>query len=155
MHIRPAKPDEAAVLTDIAHAAKRHWGYPEAWIARWRDNLTLSAEYIRAHPTFVACESSAALGVCALEIEGPNAHVEHLWVLPSAMGRGVGRLLFLHAETIAHAAGARTLHIVSDPHAEGFYRRLGAHVHGLEPATMDGHSRCLVCLLKPLDGANT
>jgi N-acetylglutamate synthase-like GNAT family acetyltransferase len=152
VHIRAATPDEAAALTKIAHAAKSHWGYPETWIARWRSDLTFTADYIHSHPTFVACEADAVLGVCALEIEGSIAHIEHLWVLPSAMHRGVGRVLFTHAETVARAAGVRTLHIVSDPHAEGFYRKVGAHVHERRPAPMDGHERHLVRLRKSLDG---
>jgi hypothetical protein len=40
MHIVRAKPEDAANLTGIAFAAKRHWGYPENWIESWRDLLT-------------------------------------------------------------------------------------------------------------------
>ena len=40
LHVRRAMPDEAEALTEIAHAAKRHWGYPENWIERWKANLT-------------------------------------------------------------------------------------------------------------------
>jgi hypothetical protein len=35
MPIVRAKPDDAAVLTDIAFAAKRHWGYPKSWVESW------------------------------------------------------------------------------------------------------------------------
>jgi hypothetical protein len=39
MQIVRAKPEDAAALTQIAHAAKRHWDYPERWIEAWRDIL--------------------------------------------------------------------------------------------------------------------
>lgn len=41
-----ALPAEASILTDIAFAAKRHWGYPEAWIAQWRSALTITPQQI-------------------------------------------------------------------------------------------------------------
>ena len=47
IRIRRATTDDAATLTAIAHAAKRHWGYPEQWIESWSDQLTLSAAYLR------------------------------------------------------------------------------------------------------------
>src|SRR2546425_9351805 len=37
IQIRRAMPGEANALTKIAHAAKRHWGYPANWIAHWKD----------------------------------------------------------------------------------------------------------------------
>ena len=40
VHLRRANPDEAGVLTEIAHAAKRHWSYPESWIEYWREDVT-------------------------------------------------------------------------------------------------------------------
>jgi hypothetical protein len=48
MQIVRAKPQEAEALTEIAHAAKRHWGYPEPWIQNWRDILTMRPEFIAA-----------------------------------------------------------------------------------------------------------
>ena len=42
LDIRRAQPHEAAALTDIAHRAKRHWGYAEELITLWRDALTVT-----------------------------------------------------------------------------------------------------------------
>ena len=46
MQILRARPNDPATLTEIAFAAKRHWGYPERWIASWTDLLTLQPESI-------------------------------------------------------------------------------------------------------------
>jgi|SRR5262245_16873441 len=54
MRIVRAKPDEAEALTEIAFAAKRHWGYPEKWIESWRETLTVTPEFIASHETYVA-----------------------------------------------------------------------------------------------------
>lgn len=150
MRIVSACPEDADALSRIAVAAKRHWGYPENWIQRWRGALTLTPDYVATNPTFVAVVANERAGFYALQIRGSDALLDHLWVLPAAMGKGLGRALFAHAERIARQAGATRMSIVGDPHAEGFYLRMGAVVHGREAAPMDGEERYLPLFAKAL-----
>ncbi|HVU33181.1 MAG TPA: GNAT family N-acetyltransferase [Opitutaceae bacterium] len=161
MNIRPAQacdageirrvlPEDADVLTSIAFAGKRHWGYPEAWIRQWTEVLTLTPEFVATHPTYGAIAQGIVIGFYSLTVTSDGAELEHLWVLPAAMRRGVGRRLFQHAEATARRHGAARLFIISDPHAEGFYRRMGACWCGEQPASMDGTPRVLPILEKEL-----
>lgn len=150
MNIERAVAGDAGTLTTIALAAKSHWGYPESWIRHWSDVLTITADYIGKHPTFVANVDRQKVGFCAIQLHGGDAVLDHLWVLPSAMRRGVGRALFQQAEESARAHGAVRLTITGDPHAEAFYCRMGATVYGREPAHMDGQERHLPLLAKAL-----
>jgi GNAT superfamily N-acetyltransferase len=150
MKIAKACAEEADALTKIAFAAKRHWQYPESWIRRWQEALMISSEYVMEHPTFVAVVDDKLAGFCAVQLEPSEALLDHLWVVPSFMGRGVGRALFLHAEEIARASGAIGMKIVGDPHAEQFYSRMGATLYGREPASIDGEERFLPLLEKAL-----
>ena len=68
----------------------------------------------------------AADGVGVLVASRPDAELEHLWVYPPAIGRGVGRRLFQAVAEEARRIGARRIALNSDPYAEAFYRRLGA-----------------------------
>jgi GNAT superfamily N-acetyltransferase len=140
--VRPARADEAARLTEIAHAAKRHWGYPDAWMAAWRGALTLTPGDVARWRVRVA-EADGIAGFHAVSVDGDAAALEHLWVDPPAMGRGIGRLLFEDAVRTAAAHGARALVIDSDPHAEEFYRRMGAERIGEVPADVEGVRRVL------------
>jgi GNAT superfamily N-acetyltransferase len=150
MKIRKAGGEDADTLTVIAFAAKRHWRYPENWVRQWQDVLTITPHYVIANPTFVAMIEDQITGFGAVQLEAGEAVLDHLWVLPQFMRRGVGRALFQHAEEIARAAGAARMRMVGDPHAEGFYCRMGATVYGREPASMDGESRFLPLLAKSL-----
>lgn len=145
--IRPARSDEAPLLTEIAHAAKRHWGYPEEWMARWREALTFTPGFIAENPVYLAERGGAPVGCYALVRDIPTTILEHLWVLPGAMGHGVGRRLFEHAARTAAGFGALRLQIDSDPHATGFYERLGARRIGEVTADMDGVRRALPRLI--------
>ena len=150
MKIRRACAEDADALTEIAFAAKRHWGYPESWIRRWQDALTVLPQYVIQHPTFVAVLDGEFVGFCAVQMEAGEASLDHLWVLPSFMGRGVGRALFQHAEKIARESGAMRMKIIGDPHAERFYSRMGATLCGRESGSMDGEERFLPLLEKTL-----
>ena len=150
MIIRRACEAEADALTEIALSAKRHWHYPEDWIRRWQGALTISPGYVADYPTFVAVVGAEIVGFGAVQIAAGEAVLDHLWVLPQYMGRGVGRALFQHAEEIARANGAIRMRMVGDPHAEQFYTRMGATVYGHEPASMDGGPRLLPLLEKTL-----
>src|SRR5688572_10653804 len=115
--LRTATPADAAVLTELAHAAKRHWGYPEHWVELWCAALTITPDFIRRHPVYLAAAGGTPVGFYAL-IHGPGCTLEHLWVLPEWMGQGIGRLLFEHALHTAAALGATQLDLEADPHAE-------------------------------------
>lgn len=84
MQIRRARPEDADVLTEIAHAAKRHWGYPESWIAVWRDLLTMRPEFIDANISYCAIEDGCPVGFYVLTTEADGTHLDHPWILPEA-----------------------------------------------------------------------
>ncbi len=136
--IHRAKPDEAAALTELAHAAKRHWRYPETWIEKWTADLTITPEFLKNNEVFVAIVEGEIAGCCALVMTNLLAEIEHMWIKPERMGGGVGRALFEHARQRAEQRGARGLELSADPNAAGFYERMGAKYIGEIPAGMDG-----------------
>ncbi|MGH9871534.1 MAG: GNAT family N-acetyltransferase [Pyrinomonadaceae bacterium] len=143
MIIRPAVRDEAARLSEIAHDAKRYWGYPEHWLEHWQDDLTISPDFITRHEVYVAESAGKALGFYALIIRKDKAELDHLWVLPAHIGTGVGKQLFLHAMQHAAKENISAVEILSDPNAEGFYRKQGAHRIGEVVSEIDGQPRTL------------
>jgi GNAT superfamily N-acetyltransferase len=145
VQIERAKPDEAATLTEIAFAAKRHWGYPEQWIAGWTDLLTVKPRLISEQETYAAYVDGGTVGFYSLRGGAARICLDHLWVLPQAMRRGVGRALFLHAVGRATALGFETLEIESDPNAAGFYERIGARRIATTVTEMDRASSGVAC----------
>lgn len=136
--IRRAHPSEAEQLTAIAHAAKRHWGYPENWIEKWSADLTITPEFLANNEVFVAIIDDAIAGCCALVVSANLAEIEHMWIKPEQMGSGVGRALFEHARDRARELQLTVLELSADPNAEGFYERMGAERIGDVPAGMNG-----------------
>ncbi len=144
--IREALPGDAEKLTCIAHAAKRHWSYPEAWIALWKADLTVTPNFVRDHAVHCAVRRGEIVGFYALSNDGSEFEVDHMWVDPRHIGTGIGSALFRHATDTARAKGGDLLRIVSDPNAEGFYRKMGARPAGRLPSTPEGRTLPLLFL---------
>ena len=152
--IRHARPDESPQLTQLAHLAKRHWGYPPEWMDLWKDDLTISPEYIERHDAYVAEIDEEIVGVCVLEQHGDRGRLEHVWIHPMHQRQHIGQTLIETALTAAKGAGVKTVEVLSDPYAEAFYRHLGAKRTGERPAPMPGaHDRALPVLEFTLTGS--
>ncbi|HEV2884817.1 MAG TPA: GNAT family N-acetyltransferase [Pyrinomonadaceae bacterium] len=143
MIIRPAKSSEAGALTALALEAKRYWGYPDHWIERWKDDLTVSPDYLASNQVNVAEEHDQIVGFYALLVQGDKAELDHLWVAPEHIGSGVGKQLFLHAMQNASEQNIGTVAVLADPNAEGFYLKMGAYKIGEEVTEIDGQPRVL------------
>ncbi|MEQ9334331.1 GNAT family N-acetyltransferase [Thalassobaculum sp.] len=126
--IRRARPDEAAGLTALALRAKAHWPYGEDLMAVFRRSIVIAAADIADHLVLVHETGGTVdgFGVQRPGGGGPDMELDHLWVDPPAIGRGVGRRLFLAFADEARRCGAARIVLNSDPYAEGFYTRLGA-----------------------------
>lgn len=161
LRIRRARPDEAHVLapllTDLSRRSKAHWGYDQALLARWLDDLSVSPEAIDRDAVLVAEVGGAPArivgfarvteGAAAVVTGPPPAQLKDLWVEPDAIGSGVGRALFGAACEVARTLPADRLLIVADPNAEGFYLRMGARRIGEEASEVVDGRRLPILLL--------
>jgi GNAT superfamily N-acetyltransferase len=146
LEIVRAKPSDASTLSAIARVAKAHWGYPARWLDEWRELLTITPEFIAANETFAAVSEGRIVGFHALHEADGTLRLEHLWVLPEQMQKGIGRSLFQHAAGRAAALGAPSLTIEADPNAEPFYRHMGAERIGAVRSKVEGRPRELPLL---------
>lgn len=147
--IRPAASLEAPELSRLALASKSFWGYGDDQLALWCDELTVSEGLISTARVECAVLGGQVVGFFALVDHGPVAELEHLWVRLGHMRRGIGAALLERAVSAARGDGRRTLVVVSDPHAAGFYVRMGATQVGEHESTPPG--RCLPVLSLDLD----
>ena len=123
---RQAVRGEAEALSALCWRSKAHWGYDAAFMAQCADALTVHEEQVEAGRVVAAVEGPVIVGVAAVDFDAAPPDLSIFFVAPEAMGRGVGRRLIAAAVDLVRAAGGTMLEVLSDPHAEGFYRRMGA-----------------------------
>lgn len=126
--------DEADTLTALAQASKRIWGYPQDWMALWTASLTVTEEQMAQWYFELGESDDGVVGFFAVSSNPDFAELEHFWISPTHAGRGIGKLLFERALALCRQRGVARLRVVSDPNAEGFYRRLGGTVVAQVPS---------------------
>ena len=141
--IRCAKPEDAETLSQIAIAAKGHWNYPNHWMELWTPQLTFGPAYFEQNETWVAESDGMVVAFFTLQDRNGKSWIEDILVLPAHMGRGIGNQLFQHAVGVARQRKYQTLQLESDPHAVGFYERMGLRKIGERQYELDGQPRIL------------
>ncbi|MGR4878476.1 GNAT family N-acetyltransferase [Streptomyces sp. LARHCF249] len=125
--VRAARAAEAQALTGLVMRSKAYWGYGPQVLAACAEELRIRPGDVTARRIVVAEDGEGrVLGLASLEGAAPLAGLGLLFVEPSAIGQGVGRLLYRDALRRAAELGVRRLVVDSDPHAAGFYRTMGA-----------------------------
>lgn len=129
--IRPARPDEQAMLESLQRRASlSNPGDRDALLAH-PDAIALPIEQLAASCVFVAERAGVVAGFAAV-VARPDggAELDALFVEPHLWKHGIGRRLVEHVAEVARARAVTFLHVVGNPHAEGFYVSCGFRVTG-------------------------
>jgi GNAT superfamily N-acetyltransferase len=121
-HVRPATRADHERLRELTFESKAHWGYDPDLVRSWTDGL----EFKEGPERWLAEEGGAV--VAWVELVPPSegaAVLEHLWVAPEAIGKGLGTRLFELAAARARELGAKRLEWGAEPNAVGFYEKVG------------------------------
>ena len=109
----------------------------------WQPQLTFGPGYFEENESWVAEIDQAPVGFYTLLEKAENAWIENLFVSPEAMGKGVGRRLFLHALDRSRQRGFENLRLEADPNAAGFYEKMGMKKIGERLSEVEGQPRIL------------
>lgn len=156
--IRRADPAEHELLTTISFRSKSCWAYPEHYFQVWKNELTITPEYIEQHEVFV-CQLRESIVAYYSLVEltedrlfsgvtlESGLWLDHMFVLPECIGKGMGRSLFLHCRKRLSEHGATCLNILADPNALGFYLKMGCQYRALYPSSIPGRTTPLLTYL--------
>ena len=161
--IRRAIAGDEEELTRLSLASKRHWNYPEHFYAFWQTELTFDSGYVERNCVYCAEYVGKLVGYYALvlvekelviqeEKLNPGYWLEHMFVLPEHIGRGLGRKLFDHFYTTCRAKHISAVSLLADPHARGFYEKMGCVYVKEFPSTIAGRTTPLLSIAVQLPG---
>jgi ribosomal protein S18 acetylase RimI-like enzyme len=91
----------------------------------------------------VAEADEILVGFYTIQERNRNAWIENLWVLPEYSGMGIGKRLFLHAQSHSRLNGHLILQLEADPNAQGFYEKMGMYRIGENLYEVEGQPRIL------------
>lgn len=92
VRIRPAKPEEAEDLSDIAWRSKSYWDYPVDVMNIFRDMLSIEQDFIENNPSYLIEheDTDEKVGFYALEKKGDNGGLNTCGCFPTRSVRGWG-----------------------------------------------------------------
>lgn len=111
------------------------------------DAVALPVDQITGGHVFVAEREGVIVGFATvLPRPDGEAELDALFVEPALWKGGIGRLLVDHCAGVARHRGSRILHVVGNPHAEGFYIACGFRTAG----TVDTRFGAGLAMQRPL-----
>ncbi|WP_045827123.1 GNAT family N-acetyltransferase [Teredinibacter turnerae] len=113
------------LLRDTLISSKGYWGYTQGQLEQWRANLNFEDAYIARNIVKLVLDDTGVIGFFAL-IRGEVNELDHLWLLPRAIGKGYGNRVFEQILTEFVLLDITEFYLTSDPNAEGFYLKKGA-----------------------------
>jgi GNAT superfamily N-acetyltransferase len=143
--IRPARPGEAELLSNLALRVKTMRGQARGCIEELKDgecptDPQLVSEYMRV---FVLEQAGSVIGFYTLKLQSKSEiELLALFVEPAYFGKGFWKLLLEDAKSTAVKLGAERLLVAeADPNVVGQYVAAGAAFTGLlESATTAGQT---------------
>jgi GNAT superfamily N-acetyltransferase len=129
--IRLARRDEQTMLEALQRRASlNNPGDRDAILAN-PDAIEVPVEQITSGWVFVAEREGVVAGFAAV-VRRPDggAELDALFVEPHLWKQGIGRRLVAHVAEVARMRAATFLHVIGNPHAEGFYVSCGFCVTG-------------------------
>ncbi|WP_321366536.1 GNAT family N-acetyltransferase [uncultured Desulfuromusa sp.] len=137
MMIRPATEQDSEILTEISFSSKNYWHYPAQYFEIWKNELTITCEYIRKNYVQIIETNGEIVGYYSIvELENDleisnftmrkGTWLEHVFIRPDFIGKGYGKKLMQHLISSTTKHHWKELKILADPHSTGFYKKLGA-----------------------------
>jgi maltose O-acetyltransferase len=137
IQINKASESDFDILTEIAFAAKKHWNYPDYYYDVWKDELTITKDYINQNIVYKVDYSNFTIGFYSIVENRADFYsggifikkgfwLDHMFVKPDYHKFGIGRLMIDHVRSISKNNGISDLMIFVDPFAKGFYEKIGA-----------------------------
>ncbi len=153
---------DAPTLTSLSFESKGHWGYPKEYFEIWKNELTITSEYVDKNDVFVWEEKDGIVGYYSItelkddvEFAGiiieKGYWLEHMFILPVFHGCGIGTCLFGYLQKRCEIRKIAELKILADPHSIGFYIKMGCKYQQEYPSSIPGRTTPLMSLdISPL-----
>ena len=153
--IRSAKMEDSEILTRISFESKAYWNYPEEYFEIWKNELTISADYILNNGVFVYENGKSIIGYYSLvnleqnlEFSGvvikKGFWLDHMFIDPQCIGKGIGTKLFDHFKERCITQNIQQVGILADPNTRGFYEKMGCKYIREYPSAIKGRTTSLL-----------
>lgn len=139
MIFKKAITTDAKALTELTIRSKSYWNYSAGQIEEWRDDLTITPNYIDDACVYILFVDSQLIGYYSyLKLDADKVKLDNIFLEPDCIGKGLGIIMMNHLIENVKNLGYSKVVLDSEPNAEGFYKNYGFKVTGrLESSITD------------------
>jgi ribosomal protein S18 acetylase RimI-like enzyme len=139
MKIIKANITDGNALTVLTLKSKAYWGYTDDQIESWKDDLTISSDYVSNNQVFKLVADDKLVGFYAFLPEtNTKVALNFLFVAPEFIGKGFGKILMNDFLERIKKLQYKTVTLVADPNAEAFYKSAGFNVTEKLESSIEG-----------------
>src|SRR5665648_177744 len=129
MKICASELNELPAINDLISRSKSFWSYDEDYLRQAIPIIQVTEQWLKDHEGY-SIYLEELVGFMGLEIEGENVTLRHLWIHPDMVRKGFGTKIVNYLRELSRERGFQSIRFISEPPAEGFYRKLGAEFTG-------------------------
>jgi len=131
MKIEKANRTDANKITALTIRSKDFWNYGAEQIAQWKDDLTITSEYVDKNEVFKLSIEKEIIGFYAFNSENKSTvKLNFLFIEPKFIGKGYGKILMNDFLVRIKKMEYKKITLDSDPNAVDFYKRIGFRIVG-------------------------
>lgn len=137
MNLENAIVDDSNELTELTKISKAYWGYTDEQMQEWKDELTISENFIKENQVVKLSIEQKIVGFYSYyKIDKDNIKLEHLFIQSNSIGKRYGSLLMNDFLKRISGNGIKKITLDADPNAEEFYKRFNFKVVGKIKSTI-------------------
>lgn len=126
MKVLRAQTHFIANINALIRRSKSIWNYSPKYLEAALPLLTINEEYLSENLAFqVHNDVDELIAFFAISEKDGDRYLDHLWVEPTQLGQGIGRLACEFIFQLGLKKGWRTLFVLPDLPAVRFYEKLG------------------------------
>jgi GNAT superfamily N-acetyltransferase len=136
--LEKANIEDAEDLSVLCFASKAYWGYSQEQMNSWRDELTISAEYILKNQVYkLRIDNQLIAFYSYYSLPEKSVFMDNLFIDPTFIGKGYGRIMMDDFLIRIMDSGNIRVLLHADPNAELFYLKFGFKSIGKEVTSIE------------------
>ncbi|SFB94886.1 Ribosomal protein S18 acetylase RimI [Kaistella jeonii] len=137
--IEKATEKDHLTLTEITVDGKAFWGFSKEELSKWKNELTITPEYIAENETYNLVLDSSIVGYYSfLKIDENTLLLDNLFLFQKVIGKGFGKLLMQNFLKRAKSLNISNIILEAEPNAENFYKKFGFSTYDHRESVIKG-----------------
>ncbi len=134
-----ATSDYHLILTEITFDGKAFWGFSEAMLNTWKEELIITEKYILENETYILLINDQIVGYYSfVKLSEALWKLDNLFLFQKYISKGYGKFLLEDFLERSKISGVKSIILDAEPNAEKFYLKFGFQTFDLKGSKIIG-----------------